>query len=100
MIIKTWYKTIFSGVALSAILSAAPVVAQTPAPMQHVAPATQDVLVPVPPAQALPATGSPHPIAEPAMEEAQHVPQSNDLLPSTLPRDLSPWGMFLSAVLP
>ncbi len=101
--------TILSAVALSAILSAAPAMAQTPAPTQHGAPAMQDVAtpvqpLPVPPAQALPATGSPHPIAEPtsgpAMEEANHGPQTNGLLFATLPRDLSPWGMFLNAVLP
>ena len=92
--------TILSGVASSAILSAAPAMAQTPAPTQHVAPAIQDVAAPALPAQALPATNSPQPIAEPAMEEAKHVPQTNGLLAATLPRDLSPWGMFLNAVLP
>ena len=60
--------------------------------------------LPVPPAQALPATGSPNPIAEPtsgpAMEVAKHGPQTNGLLSAALPRDLSPWGMFLNAVLP
>ena len=44
------------------------------------------------------------PIAEPAsgpaVEEAKHVPQTNGLLSATLPQDLSPWGMFLNAVLP
>ena len=101
--------TIVSAMALSAFLSAAPAMAQTPAPPQHVAPAMQDVATPVqslsvPPAQALPATGSPHSIAEPAsgpaMEEAKHVAQTNGLLFATLPQDLSPWGMFLNAVLP
>jgi biopolymer transport protein ExbB len=98
-------KTTLSAVAVSAILIAAPAMAQTPAPPQHVAPAMQDVATPVQPLsvppQALPATGSPHPIAkrasEPAMEEANHA---NGLLSATLPRDLSPWGMFLNAVLP
>jgi biopolymer transport protein ExbB len=102
--------TILSAVALSAILGAAPAMAQTPAlTTQHVAPKIQDVAapvqpLPVPPAQALPATSSPHPIAksapEPAMEEAKSVPQTNGLLSATLPRDLSPWGMFLNAVPP
>jgi biopolymer transport protein ExbB len=101
--------TILSAVALSAILSAAPAMAQTPARTQHVAPAMQDAAAPVqplpiPPPQALPATSSTHPIAkpasEPAMAEAKHVPQTNGLLSATLPRDLSPWGMFLNAVLP
>jgi biopolymer transport protein ExbB len=100
---------ILSAVALSAILSAAPAMAQTPAPTQHVAPAMQDVAtpvqpLPVPPAQALPATSSPDPIAkpasEPAIEEANRVPRTNGLLFATLPQDLSPWGMFLNAVLP
>ncbi len=94
-------RTILSAVALSAILSAAPAMAQTPAPPQHVATPVQPLSVPP---QALPATGSPHPIAksasEPAMEEAKSVPQTNGLLSATLPRDLSPWGMFLNAVLP
>jgi biopolymer transport protein ExbB len=101
--------TILSAVALSAILGAAPAVAQTPALLQRVAPAMPDVAtplqpLPIPPAQTLPATGSPHPIAEPAsgpeMEEAKHVPQTNGLLSATLPQDLSPWEMFLNAVLP
>ena len=101
--------TILLAVALSAILSAAPAMAQTAAPTQHVAPAMQDVAtpvhpIPVPPAQALPATSSPLPLAkpasEPAIEEAKHVPRTNNLLSATLPRDLSPWGMFLNAVLP
>ena len=77
--------TILSAVALSAILGAAPAMAQTPALPQHVAPAMQGVAtplqpLPIPPAQTLPATGSPHPIAEPAsgpaMEEAKDVPQT------------------------
>jgi biopolymer transport protein ExbB len=101
--------TILSALALSAILSATPAMAQTPAPTQHVAPAIQDVAAPVqplsvPPAQALPPTSSPHPIAKPApepeMAEAKHVPRTNSLLSATLPQDLSPWGMFLNAVLP
>jgi biopolymer transport protein ExbB len=93
-------KTILSAVAVSAILNAAPVMAQTPAPPQHAAPAMQDVATPVQPLSVLPATGSPHAIAEPAMEEAKHVPRTNSLLSATLPQDLSPWGMFLNAVLP
>ena len=97
-------KTILSAVAVSAILNAAPAMAQTPAPPQHAAPAMQDVATPVQPLsvppQALPATGSPHAIAEPAMEEAKHVPRTNSLLSATLPQDLSTWGMFLNAVLP
>lgn len=101
--------TILSAVALSAILSAAPAMAQTPAPTQHIAPAIQGVAIPVqplpvPPAQALTATSSTHPIAkpasEPAMAEGKHVPRTNSLLSATLPQDLSPWGMFLNAVLP
>ena len=97
--------TIVSAMALSAFLSAAPAMAQTPAPREHVAPAMTPVQsLPVPPAQALPATGSPPSLAEPAsgpaMEEAKHVAQTNGLLFATLRQDLSPWGMFLNTVLP
>jgi len=81
-------KTILSAVAVSAILNAAPAMAQTPAPPQHAAPG--DVATPVQPLSVLPATGSPHAIAEPAMEEAKHVPRTNSLLSATLPQVLSP----------
>ena len=50
-------KTILSAVAVSAILNAAPAMAQTPAPPQHAAPAMQDVATPVQPLSVLPATG-------------------------------------------
>src|SRR4030081_2306065 len=93
-------KTILSAVAVSAIINAAPGRAQTRAPPQPAAPAMQAVATPVQPLSVLPATGSPHAIAEPAMEEAKHVPRTNSLLSATLPQDLSPWGMFLNAVLP
>jgi biopolymer transport protein ExbB len=57
----------------------------------------------VPPVRAPSATNSPDPIAKPASEpaigEAKHVPQTNSLPLATLPRDLSPWGMFRNAVL-
>ena len=56
-----------------------------------------------PPEAAPPVTGA-APAAGSAMapaEAANSSPRVTDaLLPSTLPRDLSPWGMFLSAVVP
>jgi biopolymer transport protein ExbB len=97
---------ILSAMALSAILSAAPAMAQTPAPVQHIAPTKQGKAMPVqplplPPVQAFSATSSPDliakPASEPAIGEANRVPQS--LATGSLPRDLSPWGMFRNAVL-
>ena len=82
--------------ALSAMLSATPAMAQIPSPMQDAAPATQDAAAP---AQPLPAAqGAPHAVAAPAME-AKHLPHANSLASSILPQDLSPWGMFLNAVM-
>jgi biopolymer transport protein ExbB len=93
-----------SVVVLSAILRAAPALAQSPAPMQNIGPAmrggeTPTQPLPVPPAQPLPATSPPHPIAKPAPEPAiGEVPRTNNLPSATLPRDLSPWEMFRNAV--
>jgi biopolymer transport protein ExbB len=65
---------ILVALALGAMLGAAPVLAQTP-PAQNATP------------------------AEPPMVAPKSPPRVTDaLLPSALPRDLSPWGMFLSAV--
>ena len=73
---------ILAALALGAILCAAPVMAQTAPPVQDAAPAAKPA-APV----------------EPTMEEPKSPPRITDaLLPSALPRDLSPWGMFLSAV--
>jgi biopolymer transport protein ExbB len=73
-------KTFLAALALGAILGAAPVLAQTASPAPDV------------PAAA------PPPAAPPA-EKSSPPPHITDaLLPSALPRDLSPWGMFLSAV--
>lgn len=61
---------------------------------------------PVLPPEAAPVTAgqTAAPAAEssvPAAEAARPSPRVTEaVLPSTLPRDLSPWGMFLSAVLP
>jgi biopolymer transport protein ExbB len=73
---------ILAALALGAILCAAPVMAQTAPPVQDAAPAAKPA-APV----------------EPTMEEPKSPPCITDApLPSALPRDLSPWGMFLSAV--
>jgi biopolymer transport protein ExbB len=95
--------TILAALALGAILGAAPVLAQTASPAPDAAPAAAPppaagAAVAAPPvAPSLPAP-APEPGASPA-EEANPPPHITDaLLPSALPRDLSPWGMFLSAV--
>jgi biopolymer transport protein ExbB len=97
-----------SAVILSAILKAAPAMAQSPAPIQNTGPALPGVAtptqpLPVPPAQPLPATSPPHlitkPASGPAIGEGKHAPRTNNLPSATLPRDLSPWGMFRNAVL-
>jgi biopolymer transport protein ExbB len=73
---------ILAALALGAILCAAPVLAQPAFPAQNAAPAAE----------------SSAPVAPP-MEEPKSPPRITDaLLPSALPRDLSPWGMFLTAV--
>ncbi len=66
---------ILAALALGAILCAAPVLPQTAPPARDAAPAA------------------------PLMAAPKSPPRITDaLLPSALPRDLSPWGMFLSAV--
>src|SRR2546430_17599603 len=90
---------------LGAILCAGPVVAQTEPPAPQAQPAAPlpvgaaSVSPPTAPAStglagAAPAGQSPAP-----PEEASNPPTrfTDALLPSSLPRDLSPWGMFLSA---
>jgi biopolymer transport protein ExbB len=85
--------TILAALALGAILCAAPVLAQTASPAAGAAVAPR----PVAPPETAPAA---EPAAPPA-EDANPPPRITDaLLPSALPRDLSPWGMFLSAVAP
>jgi biopolymer transport protein ExbB len=79
--------TILAALALGAIFCAAPVLAQTAPPAQEPAPA-----------EAAPAAG-PGAVAQPTVALPKSPPRVTDaLLPSALPRDLSPWGMFLSAV--
>src|SRR5580704_692108 len=74
--------TILAALALGAIFCAAPVLAQTASPAQDAAPAA-----------------GPRGVAEPTVALPKSPPRVTDaLLPSALPRDLSPWGMFLSAV--
>jgi biopolymer transport protein ExbB len=75
-------RTILAALTLGAIVCAAPVLAQTPSPAQDAAPAA-----------------GPAARVEPTIAEPKSLPRMTDvLLPSALPRDLSPWGMFLSAV--
>jgi biopolymer transport protein ExbB len=99
-------RTILAVLALAAILCAAPVLAQPARLAQVAAPASEPPPVaaaPVPPgvapaAKSSPAAG-PAPPAAPLMAAPESPPRITDaLLPSALPRDLSPWGMFLSAV--
>ncbi|MGH6840012.1 MAG: tonB-system energizer ExbB [Methylocella sp.] len=93
-------KTILAVLALGAILCAAPVVAQTLSPAQgaRVAAPPPAAGAAVAPTKLALAAGPPAPV-EPRMEEPKSPPRITDaLLPSALPRDLSPWGMFLGAV--
>jgi biopolymer transport protein ExbB len=91
---------ILAVLALGAILGAAPVLAQPASPAPDAAPAAAPPLAagaavappPVAP-EAAPTTGAP-----PAEESNPPSRVTDALLPSALPRDLSPWGMFLSAV--
>jgi biopolymer transport protein ExbB len=79
--------TILAVLALGAIFRAAPVLAQTASPAQEPAPTEAA------------ATAGPGAVAEPTVALPKSTPRMTDaLLPSALPRDLSPWGMFLSAV--
>jgi biopolymer transport protein ExbB len=101
---------ILAALALGAILcapfGAAPILAQTASPAQDAAPAAA-------PPPAAGAAGSTPPVASPetapaaapgapaapSMEETKSPRRITEaLLPSALPRDLSPWGMFLTAV--
>jgi biopolymer transport protein ExbB len=88
---------ILAALALGAILCAASVLAQTARLAEVAAPTDEPPPVaaaPVPPGVA-PAAGP----AAPQAEATKSPPRVADaLLPSALPRDLSPWGMFLSAV--
>ena len=89
----------FLGVFLSAPPGASPVLAQAAAPV----PDTESAAAPpVLPLETSPATGaSASPAAARPAEAANPPPSLTDaLLSSALPRDLSPWGMFLNAVLP
>ncbi len=99
-------KTILASLALGAILCAAPVLAQPGSAAQDTAPAaepprTAGAAVASPPVASpeIAPADEPGAPAEPSAEEPKSPPRITDaLLPSALPRDLSPWGMFLSAV--
>jgi len=73
-------RTILAALVLGAILCADPIMAQT-----------------APPAAA-PAAGPATPAELPMVAPKSPPRVADALLPSALPRDLSPWGMFLSAV--
>jgi biopolymer transport protein ExbB len=95
-------KTNLVALALGATLCGASVLAQAP-PARDAAPAAEPPPVaaaPVAPSEAATATGARTAArAEPPAKEPKSPPHTtNALLPSTLPRDLSPWEMFLSAV--
>jgi len=95
-------KTNLVALALGATLCGASVLAQAP-PARDAAPAAEPPPVaaaPVAPPEAATATGARTAArAEPPAKEPKSPPHTTDaLLPSTLPRDLSPWEMFLSAV--
>ena len=78
--------------------------AQPQAPAAAVPPQPTDT--PIAPPETAPATSSAAPAAvddsaaQPADANSPPPPITDASLPSTLPRDLTPWGMFLSAVLP
>jgi biopolymer transport protein ExbB len=91
-------RTVLAAAFLGALLFAGPLGAQT-APL-----APEALPVTTPPAEAAPVSPPVADAAAPAAPPARAanpMPRvTNALLPSTLPRDLSPWGMFLSAVVP
>ena len=99
-------RAILAALAVSAILCVAPVLAQTVSQAPDAAPAAAPlpaagaavVPPPVAPSEVAPAAGLGASV-EPTVEGRKSSPRLIDaLLPSALPRDLSPWGMFLSAV--
>jgi biopolymer transport protein ExbB len=93
---------------LGAIVCAGPVVAQTepPAPQAQPAAPLPVGAAPVSPPTAPASTGlagaapAGQSAAPPAAASNPQTRFTDALLPSSLPRDLSPWGMFLSAVVP
>jgi biopolymer transport protein ExbB len=95
------FEAVLAALAIAAMLFGTPVRAQTLSPAQDAAPAAS-----LPPAPALAA--SPSAASETAMPAAAAAPNPGDVaaappqritgLPSALPHDLSPWGMFVSAV--
>jgi biopolymer transport protein ExbB len=94
---------ILAALALGAILCTASVRAQSPTPPVATPPPASGAAAappPVAPPGIAPAQSTPvaSPAAPPMEEPKSPPPVSDALLPSALPRDLSPWGMFLSAV--
>ncbi len=100
------FRAAIAVLAVAAILCAVPVLAHPARLAQVAAPAAEPPAVaaaPVlpgkaPAAKSSPAAG-PGAVAEPTVDQPKSSPRITDaLLPSALPRDLSPWGMFLGAV--
>jgi len=89
MIIKT--RTVLLVLGLAAGMAAAPVLAQSPTPAPTQAQPAQPAPVTPPPAAATTQAQATPPAAPAA------VPAAQPDIALTLPHDLSPWGMFLSA---
>jgi biopolymer transport protein ExbB len=97
--LRGFRETILAALALAAILGAAPVLAQPALPAaEPPAVAAAPVLPGEAPAARKSPDAGPGAVAEPTVALPKSPPRIDALLPSALPRDLSPWGMFLGAV--
>jgi biopolymer transport protein ExbB len=100
------FRIILAALALAAIIRPSPVPAQPAAPAQGATPAAAPPAVaapvtsPIAPPETAPAAGGESAApGEPQRGELKSLPRmTNVMLPAVLPRDLSPWGMFLTAV--
>ncbi len=94
------------GAFLGASVGIGPAVAQTTFPVPEAGSAVPPLVeaAPVANPEALPEADAAVPgaasAAPPADANSPPPPVTDASLPSTLPRDLTPWGMFMSAVLP
>lgn len=100
------FKVAIPAAVLAVFFCGGPVLAQ-PAPQPEPAITLPAGGSPVSPAEAVPSANAPTaesaapPVAAPSPEAASPPPRTAEaLLPSALPRDLSPWGMFLTARVP